>query len=65
MLFRTVVLLTAKVNLLMKGVAPAVLPVIVIVVSCAWFDSANGTKRRKRPVTIVMDAKRIFIMLVL
>ena len=34
-LFRTVVSLAVKVNLLMKGVAPAVWPVIVIVVVSA------------------------------
>src|SRR5262245_42115 len=33
MLLRTVVLLTSRVKLLIKGVAPAVCPVIVIVVS--------------------------------
>ena len=35
MLFRTVVSLTSRVKLLIKGVAPAVCPVIVIVVSSA------------------------------
>ena len=34
-LFSTLVSLTARVNLLMKGVAPGVWPVIVIVVSSA------------------------------
>jgi hypothetical protein len=34
-LFNTLVSLTAKVNLLMKGVAPAVWPMIVIVVLSA------------------------------
>ena len=41
MLFRTVVLLTSRVNLLIKGVAPAVWPVIVIVVSSAWVGAGE------------------------
>jgi hypothetical protein len=61
MLFSTAVLLAVRLSLLRNGVGPDVDPLIVIVVSSAWLDPANGTKSRKRPATIVMDAKRFFI----
>jgi hypothetical protein len=61
MLFSTAVLLAVRLSLLMNGVTPGVCPLIVIVVSSAWLDPANGTKSMKRPATIVMDAKRFFI----
>src|SRR6266480_4704285 len=53
MLFKTVVLLTSRVNLLMKGVAPAVWPVIVIVVSSAWLAPARLVKTMKTAPTTI------------
>jgi hypothetical protein len=53
MLFRTVVLLTFSVNLLIKGVAPAVRLVILIVVSSACVAPARWVK------TVRMEALMI------
>jgi hypothetical protein len=61
MLFSTAVLLAVRLSLLMNGVTPGVYPLILIVVSSAWLDPANGSKAMRRPVTITMDAKRFFI----
>ena len=55
MLFKTAVLLAAKVNLLMKGVAPAVWPVMVIVVSSAWLAEARWEKTMKTAPTIINE----------
>ena len=63
MLFRTVVLLTSRVNLLIKGVAPAVWPVIVIVVSSAWVAPARWVKTMKTAPTMISEhvfIKRLF-----
>jgi hypothetical protein len=64
MLFRTVVLLTSKVNLLMNGVAPAVSPVIVIVVSSACVAQAGWDKIIKTAPTAIngnVFISRIFL----
>jgi hypothetical protein len=61
MLFKTVVLLAVRLNLLRNGVRPGVDPLILIVVSPASFETANGTTRMTRPTAMVMDAKRFFI----
>src|SRR5438128_8297512 len=61
MLFRTLVLLTAKVKLLMKGVAPAVWPVIRIVVSSACVEPAVLAKRTSKPARIAIETETIFI----
>src|SRR6266550_6015154 len=55
MLFRTLVLLTAKVNLLMKGVTPAVWPVIVIVVSSASLAPASWEKTMMTAPTMINE----------
>ena len=45
MLFKASVWLAVKVSWLIKGVAPAFCPVIVIVVSSAWLAPANAVPR--------------------
>jgi hypothetical protein len=55
MLFRTLVLLTSSVNLLIKGVAPAVWPVIVIVVSSAWVALARWLKTMNTAPTMISE----------
>src|SRR5438874_7122924 len=59
MLSRTVVLLTCRVNLLMKGVTPAVLAVIVIVVSSAWLAPTRWENIIKTALTAINE--RVFI----
>jgi hypothetical protein len=61
-LFNTLVSLTAKVNLLMKGVGPAVWPVIVIVVSSASLEPAKWEKAMK--MAPMMITEYVFIGLV-
>src|SRR5437879_4719353 len=61
MLFRTVVSLTDRFKLLMKGVAPAAWPVILIVVSSACVASATEAKPTRRSATMRMKPQRIFI----
>src|SRR5678816_1674110 len=59
MFFKTVVLLTANLTLLIKGEAPAVWPVILIVVSSAWFPSAKWAKTMTTATTTISE--HIFI----
>ena len=60
MLFKNVVSLAVRLSLLRNGVRPGVDPLILIVVSSAWFDTANGTMRMKRPTAIMTDASKVF-----
>src|SRR5215467_12515745 len=68
MLFRTVVSLTFRVNLLMKGVVPAVWPVIVIVVSSAWVAPARWEriiKTAPTPINANAFIMRMFLKFLL
>src|SRR5436190_18614816 len=61
MLFKTLVSLAVRCRLLINGVAPGVYPAILMIVSSASFDTANGTTRMKRPTATTSDARRVFI----
>src|SRR5436190_7196428 len=55
MLFRALVLLAARPTLLMKGVAPAVWPVILTEVSSAWLASARWEKTMTTAQTVINE----------